>query len=192
MIYTVATEKEMNNMNSKAYIAGFLCGLLAVALAGIIIHRIYKKKYGVSGNEYDERQKAIRGTAYQYAYLTLLCVLVLGSLAEVMLGFSWTTLFPFTMLGMWISICVFVGYCVMKDAYFTLRSKRKAFILIFLAVGAFNLFIAGSKLLSSDGFVTNGQLNYAFVNFITGISVLLLDGVMILKAVLDRRRGDGE
>lgn len=179
-------------MNSKAYIAGFLCGLIAVALASIIIHRLYKREYGVSGNEYDERQKAVRGTAHQYAYLTLLCVMVLGSLVEVMLGFNWISLFPFTILGMWISLCVFMGYCVMKDAYFTLRSKRKAFILIFLAVGAFNLFIAGSKLLSSDGFVTSGQLNYAFVNFITAISLLLLGGVMILKAVLDRRRGDSE
>ena len=63
-------------MNSLSYILGFLCGIAVVALVVLLIRLVFKKKSWVLCGEYDERQKAIQGCGYKYAYFTLMIAVI--------------------------------------------------------------------------------------------------------------------
>lgn len=179
-------------MNSKAYIMGFLCGLLCVAVVGIIIRKVFKKKLGVNGNEYDERQKAIQGTGYKLAYMTMLGVTIIGGIVENMLGITWCSLFTFALIGMWLSICVFITYCVIRDAYFSLRSRRKPLMIVMLAVGAVNLLIGLRNCIFEGGLFPNGRLELNFSNLLTGACCIYLGVMMLVRTIYERRREELE
>jgi len=179
-------------MHSKFYIAGFWCGILLVA-AFIALIRVYmNRKLGKKATEYDERQAAIRGRGFQLAYLTALVVLVLGGTAELSFGVSWCSLFTFAMIALWASICVFTTYCVVKDAYFTLRSQRRWLIIIMLAAGAINLCSTISHIASGRLITAEGLLDTGFVNLITGAACLYLAAFMLIWTLHERRAEEDE
>jgi len=175
-------------MHSKTYMLGFICGLLVVAAAGIIIRMICKKKLGIGGNEYDERQKAIQGTGYKYAYLTMLGVVIIGGVIESLLGFAWCSLFTLALIALWISICVFITYCVIKDAYFSLRSRRKPLMIIMMAAGIINLAIGLRNCIFEGGIFPNGQLELNFSNLLTGAACIYLSLMMIARSIYERKQ----
>lgn len=178
-------------MKSNAYILGFVCGVLLVALVGIALRRLAKKKSGATACEYDERQAAIRGKGFQLAYFTALIVLVLGGLMEMVTGVLWCDLFVFAMIALWISICVFTTYCVVKEAYFAPRSRRKALILLMAVAGAANLGIGICNALSR-GLLQQGRLSTDFVNLLTGACCSYLAVFMLAWTLHDRRQEDSE
>lgn len=171
-------------MNSKTYMLGFICGLIIVAIIGIVLRISGKKK---TGCEYDERQEAIRGTGFKYAYFTGMLVLIIGGIIEIMMGRSWCTMFTFSMIALWISICVFTTYCVIKDAYFTLRSKRKTLIIIFLAAGIINLCF-GLDSAKQGEIIVNGMLSLSATNLLTGAACIYLGLMMIVRSIYERRQ----
>lgn len=175
-------------MKSPAYILGFLCGLLAVAVVTILLRLVFKRKIGVCGNEYDERQRAIQGTGYKYAFFTLLIGMGACSVVDETFNIPWLTVFPMFMLCMWISLCVFVTYCVWRDAYFSLRSHRKSWIAVFLVAGIVNLGIAIGESIANGGI----PLDNVFANLVTGVCAPLLALVTIAKGIYDRRQVESE
>ena len=91
-------------MNTVPYILGFLCGLIVVAIVALLLRYVLKKKNGVLCGEYDERQKAIQGRGYKYAYFTLMIAVAAGGVFDAWLGVKWIELFPFAMLCLWLSL----------------------------------------------------------------------------------------
>ena len=85
--YTGDTLKGVKTMNSPAYILGFFCGLLAVAVMMFLLRCVLKKKnVGLCSGEYDERQRAIQGLGYKYAFFTLLILVAVGGAVEEIIG----------------------------------------------------------------------------------------------------------
>ena len=179
-------------MNSISYILGFLCGLVLVVLVALLLRYVFKKKNGVFCGEYDERQKAVQGCGYKYAYFTLMISVVAGALFDVWTGVKWIELFPFAVLCLWISLCVFVTYCISKDAYVALQAKRKVLILIFAISALVNLGIALMEILCGDGIITDGRLNLTSANLVTGAASLQIAIALCVRAVCERVRGESE
>ncbi len=174
-------------MNSNAYTFGFVFGLIVVVIACIIMRIVKQEKSG----EYDERQEAIRGRGFKLAYFTAIIALVLGGCVEQLLEAAWCGLFSFAMLALWLSVCVFTTYCVVKDAYFTLRSRRKALIFIFFVAGAINL-VFGVRSIVVGELLEGGVLSLYSVNLLCGVCCMYLSAMMLIRSLWERRRGDAE
>lgn len=179
-------------MNSVSYILGFLCGLAVVAIAVLLLRFVFKKKSWVLGGEYDERQRAIQGRGYKYAYFTMMISIAAGGLFDAWTGVKWIELFPFAVLCLWLSLCVFVTYCISKDAYVTLQEKRKVLILVFVVSALLNLGIALMEILCGDGIISGGCLNLTSANLFTGAASLQIAIALCIRAVYDRVRGEEE
>ena len=179
-------------MKSLPYILGFLCGLAVVAVAVLLFRYVFKKKSWLLGGEYDERQKAVQGCGYKYAYFTLMIAVVAGGLFDAWTGVRWIEPFPFAMLCLWLSLCVFVTYCVAKDAYVALQAKRRVLIGVFLVLGLVNLGIALGEIFCGDGILTGGCLNLTSSNLFTGAASLQIAIALCVRAVYDRVRREDE
>ena len=179
-------------MNSISYILGFLCGLVLVVLVALLLLYVFKRKNGVLCGEYDERQKAVQGCGYKYAYFTLLISVVAGALFDVWTGVKWIELFPFAVLCLWLSLCVFVTYCITKDAYVSFQAKRKVLILILAVSALMNLGIALMEILCGDGIITGGCLNLTSANLFTGAASLQIAIALCIRAIYDRVQGECE
>lgn len=179
-------------MNSVSYILGFLCGLAVVALVVLLLRYVFKRKNGVLCGEYDERQKAIQGCGYKYAYFTLMISVVAGGVFDVWTGIKWIELFPFAVLCLWLSLYVFVTYCIAKDAYVSFQAKRKVLILIFALSALVNLGIALMEILCGDGIITDGCLNMSSANLFTGAASLQIAIALCVRAVYDRVQREDE
>lgn len=171
-------------MKSKAYSLGFVTGIVAVAIVCLIIRVVLKRKTSVFSNEYDERQKAIQGVGYKIAYMTTLCLAALGGIISM-----WVEKFPLSMLEfaiviIWVSISVFVTYCIVKDAYLSFRARRKTLLAIWLVVGAVNIAMSLMPMLSGEA------ESLSFVNLLTGVALLYLSAVMGIKALIERKGGE--
>jgi len=171
-------------MKSKAYSLGFVTGIIIVAIVIVIIRVFLKRKTGVFSNEYDERQKAIQGVGYKIAYMTTLYLVALGGVASM-----WMEKFPLSMLEfaitvIWISICVFVTYCIMKDAYLSFRARRKTLLAVWLAVGAVNIAMCFMPMISGE------TDSISYTNLLTGIALVYLSAVMGVKALIERKGGE--
>lgn len=175
-------------MHSKTYMLGFWCGIALVAVFATLFRVWMKKKSGKNAPDYDERQAAIRGKGFQLAYITALLVMIFGGTAELSFGVSWCNLFTFAMIALWSSICVFTSYCVVKDAYFTLRSQRKPLIIIMAAAAVINLVVSIGHIRSGTLLTPDGMLGTPFVNLITGAGCLYLAVFMLAWTLHERRQ----
>ena len=173
-------------MNSKAYILGFLAGIIIASIC-IVLRIIILKKTSENTHQYDERQAAIRGRGFQLAYFAAICILVLGGLLEMALGIAWCDLFVLAMIALWISICLFTTYCVVKDAYFTLRGHRKLLIAVMGAAGILNLFISLFHILEGSYIIEDSRLSTGFVNLLTGACCLYLAVFMLIWTLHERK-----
>lgn len=173
-------------MNNRIYILGFICGLAVVAIICLAKQFLSKQKRK-QNSEYDERQEAIRGTGFKYAYLSAMFVLIIGGCIDSVAGGPHCTPLLFVLFGFWVSISIFTTYCVVKDAYFTLRSQRKTLIFVFLAAGLINLVI-GIVYALQEKLIADGMLNSCAANLITGLCCIYLGLMMIGRSIYERRQ----
>ena len=115
-------------MEDKTYILGFIAGLAAVALVRLLAGRKRRQ-----AQNYDERQMAARGVAYRLAYMTLVGALMADVLVQSLYG-PWTERCVDLLLGIFLSVLVFILACVRHDAYFSLRQKPGTYLVLFAAV----------------------------------------------------------
>ena len=115
-------------MEDKTYILGFIAGLAAVALVRLLAGR--KRR---PDQNYAERQMAARGVAYRLAYTTLVGALMADVLVQSLYG-PWTERGVDLILGIFLSVLVFILACVRHDAYFSLRQKPGTYLVLFAAV----------------------------------------------------------
>lgn len=179
-------------MNNRIYILGFICGLAVVAIICLAKQLISKHKQKQQpkqkqNGEFDERQEAIRGTGFKYTYLTAMLVLLLGGCIDSLAGGPHCSTLLFALIDFWISISVFTTYCVVKDAYFTLRSQRKTLICVFLVVGLINIGI-GTIYAVGEGLIADGMLSSCAINLITGVCCVYLGLMMIARSIYERRQ----
>lgn len=158
------------------YAAGFIVGFLLVVIISMIFHVLRKKKrqnQNLPTAEYDERQLAARGRAFQIGFfVTVLYMIVVGILDPSKLSLPLDLLMY---LGACLGICIFGIVCIIKDAYLPVRNRPVAMILILLLAAGLNLFC---------GFRDCENEVYR-LNLVIGIMVMVVLLVFIGKLIYD-------
>ncbi|MBR5217194.1 MAG: hypothetical protein IKV68_02420 [Oscillospiraceae bacterium] len=168
---------------SFSYYAGFAVGLLIVFAASFVLMRSAVKR-GKTPGEYDERQMAQRGIAFQHAYITLLVLLLGNSILTGILDRPWGQPGVEAFLLALASVAVFVVECVRRDAYFTVSQTPKRYLWIIGAVVVMQ--IPATVLHAIDGtFVEEGLLTID----VLAPAVMVLFAV-VLAVLLVKQRGD--
>ena len=168
---------------STAYIAGIVCGVLAVALVCWLISHI-NKKTGVEKRSYDERQQAIRDKGFRYAYLTLLgCMAVLALLhsLDIITGNISGWLF----VAVIVSLLVHIIYSIYNDAYFRVSDSPKGYTVLFGILGISNVVLGVLKRMNGE--VEGAFPAYGDLNLIIGIMLFVVSINILIKVQLDKR-----
>ena len=163
----------------------FVLALAIGALLIVILFAMTQKGEGLKQN-YDERQKVLRGKGAQYAFYTMMIqnfALFMLEAVDVYLPVSvGYALFLSTLIG----IVVYEVYCIWKEAYFALNQKATALTVVFLVMGIANL-LMGINAFVEGLAVQNNQLTIRSMNLFCGIMMLIICGALILKKVCKDR-----
>ena len=141
---------------SAGFTVGLAVGIILVVLLLKFANTNHKKE-----TEYDERQKAIRGRGYMFAFYTMM----IYEAIMIFFGMSGVT-FPVApiaihFIGIVLGGMVLASYCVWKDAYWGLNNNLKRYAVVFLATAALNAIPlissvkSGGKLDLMDGPILN-------------------------------------
>lgn len=179
---------------SLAYVLGFVAGIAAVAVILTIISTLYKKKYGKKRYEYDERQELLRGKAYRSAYFVLMAYLAVNGIIVKGFEIKWADTMTESMLGIFISVTVFVIQCIKNDAYISLSEKPGTYLTLFSVIGLLNMLMCTLFYIRHGSFMTDGELNEIVLNLFSGIMFLILASAMAVKMFRERqlRKRDGD
>lgn len=175
--------------HSFAWIAGFVVGILLVAVVGFIFAR-FAHTDGARKPKFDERQELIRGRGYKYAFFTVLWYLVIYSLLKFAFGLKimddMAEMFVAVILGVGVYAC----YTIWKDAYFALNERRKSYIWLFVAVVVLNVTV-GVGHIRDGSFIVDGVLTFGgSANLLAGVLILVILVMLLLKEIASRREED--
>ena len=167
---------------NTSWAIGFIVGLLSVILVSLAIRKFLLNKGGRK-HEYDERQLAARGRAYAIAYFTLLAYLAVWLvLSSLDLPF-----FPGTgaiLLGLLLSITVFVAYSIFHDAYFRASERPTAWLWVIGAASLLNLVIGIGRI--SRGTTLEARL-FDNANLLVGVMTTVILICALVRLAMDRR-----
>jgi hypothetical protein len=135
---------------------GMLAGIFT-GLAAVAIYYTIQRRRGRGKDEYDERQLALRGRAFQCAFFLLIFYLFVNSVVCASVG-EWAENGVDALLGVFLSIGVFIINCIRTDAYLALRQKVQYYQRIFALVVAVDAF-SGYMNIKDEGILTNGLVN---------------------------------
>jgi hypothetical protein len=158
---------------------GIIVGLIIV----LILLKFANNDKAVK-SKYDERQEAVRGKAYRYAfysvmiYEALMLVLEIGQIAlplpSYILHFA----------GIIVGCIVLAGYCIWKDVYWGLNNNRKRYAVIFLICAALNAIPVVPMITGKT------SLDSGWLNVIVLIMMAVIGIELIIKEIMDRREAE--
>ncbi|MCR4907622.1 MAG: hypothetical protein K5985_02255 [Lachnospiraceae bacterium] len=159
---------------------GFVVGLMVAAVIVVCIYK-YANKDGKVKTEYDERQKAIRGNAYRYAFYTeiftqTLILWLLMSKIELPVE-NYALLF----IGIIAGCTVLAGYCIWKDAYWGLNNNHRRYNIIIIVGIILNIFPVAMQAMSGT-LIENGKIGMPMLN----ITVLVMMAVVYIEILIKR------
>lgn len=168
-----------NSKMMTAIIMALLCVVVFILIAKMASKRIGTKKY-------DERQMAVRGRGYMYAFFVSAAVsfvtYFMSEETKLFLG-SMVYFLPFI-----VGLIVHVEYCLWNDAYLELNYDSKGTMGSLTAIGGANLLLGLLNL--KKGLVIDGELNTSVINLIFGILIILIAIQLAIKSKLDKREVD--
>ena len=169
---------------------GLLVGMLVGVAVGLgvvaMCFKYVKIRKKESGFEYDERQELARGTGFKYAYVTSIVyngVLCLFTATGITLPVEQSVLI---MVGILLSVLVYVIYCIQHDAYVSLNENANRLMIVFVILGGFNTMIGVMHLIHGTMF-ENGVFTFHGINLLCGIFLLLVAGVLFTHTKLQNR-----
>ena len=165
-----------------AWTSGLIIGLLAMALIFIIVRRA-TSRLNEPQREYDERQQLLRGKAFTAAFFTLLGYLAIWMMLNALeVGFFATRLS--ILVGIMLSIVVFVAYCVFHDAYFRVSERPLPWLFMTAGIAVLNLVIGVARLLRG---ATLQERLYENANLLMGAAFAVILVCIAIKRGMDRR-----
>jgi len=178
-----------NNEFLQGYMIGFYIGLVLVALV-IIVSKIITKKRGYVKPPYDERQVAVQGKAFKYAFLSLIFLIFLNVFINNLLNIEYANNYVDYMGIVFISIGLFVNYCITKDAYFSLdKKKKRTLIPLISAIFLLNTLEVVLAVIS-DSLITSGRIEMPFLNVYCGAMLISILITIFIKHLREKYRGD--
>ncbi|MDD6191265.1 MAG: hypothetical protein PUB75_06720 [Firmicutes bacterium] len=159
---------------SIAYGIGFICGLAFVFIAAFVFKKFFFRKKAV----YDERQKIEQGKACKAGFYFLLVYCMLFGIADNVFDFRLTQL-PVMLGGALISVMIYAVYCIWKEAYFPINQSSIKWIVLLIALGIVNVFIAVMNISTSP--------QSTVINGMCAVMILIISIVSIIKLIIVRR-----
>lgn len=172
----------MNKEMNITYLAGFIAGLLFVAVF-MTIAILIKRKKGIN-KKYDERQKAIQGVAYKIGFLTCIGYFIANGLFCDIIYKPWGSITDMNFAGVCLGIIAMASYSIVKNAYISIGEKEKSYLFLFIIVAIINImcFFINSGMLFDD----NPLENVYSLNLICGITFFILSVVLGTKMIMDK------
>ena len=138
---------------------------------------------------YDERQTAVRGRAFKWAYGTLLVALLLYAVTDGL----WNWCVPLTgcVAAITVSMVPFAWVSIRNEAYWWTNTSRKSQYVVFALLGLMNLGLALSSWLRGD-LIVDGVLQIAGSNLMLGCLFIYVFAVAIIHRALLRQDGEDE
>ena len=164
---------------------GVIIGVLIGIIIVFLILVVTKNNDNIHA-EYDERQEAVRGRAYKYGFFTLLVyfgLVISADISEIVIPVEISVVGFF---GLMLGVAVMITVSIMNDAYYSLNENKSRVIGIFIVIAIINLGVGIYNLAIGDC-ITDGKLNFRFVNMICGILFLYLFVVMGIKSLKDKK-----
>lgn len=164
---------------------GFVVGLMIAAIALVFIFK-YANKDGKVRTEYDERQKAVRGKAYRYAFYTEVfaqAVIMCLFMSDVQLPIEDYAL-VFT--GILAGCIVLAAYCIWNDVYWGMNNDHRRYHIVFLIATVLNALpvifgVTGGTLFE------NGKLGMPLLNIIVLFMMAVIYVELLIKKLMDKK-----
>ena len=139
--------------------------------------------------KYDERQTAVRGRAFKYAYGMLLVALLLYVVTDGI----WDWCVPLTgcAAAIAVSLVPYVWVSIMNEAYWWANTSRIGQYVVFALLGIMNLGLALSSWIEGD-LITDGALQTGGANLVRGVVFIYIFAVAMIQRARLNRAGDGE
>lgn len=168
-----------------AYTIGLICGVLFAVAALYLVRRLRKKRNPEwSKYQYDERQLTEQGKASRAAMYTAV-------ISGFVMGFAQESGLPVS--GMFSACCcialtlvVFAGICIFKDAYFYTSKQPKFYIWYFVVIGAACCGFGIEELVSGEAIV-DGVISSKAQNLPLGIMCLVITVLILIKRGMDKK-----
>ena len=160
--------------------------IVGALLVGLIIWAIKKGREDYQWI-YDERQIVERRKAANLA----LCILVFYNLAygisDTYFNIKYCDTFTGCMMGLCLAMIGYMGYCIWKDAYMSVKKDRQYSIVLSCAPIAVVYLIEGIDGFMSGEIFTDGRLNDRFVMLQVAISYIVILIIYGIKKLSMRR-----
>ncbi|MCR4960295.1 MAG: hypothetical protein K6A74_02495 [Lachnospiraceae bacterium] len=189
-VYEMDYEVSIEEAGGNYYIIGLGCGIVfGILIIALIITAAGKDDDGVK-RKYDERQIAAQGTAFKYAFYTMLIYFMV-----LMIVFGTGVSLPvdnamLVFIGLITGAVVFGTNSILNDAYFALNENRRFIIISFSFIAGSNLIIGVVRLICGM-FLEDGKLTFrSSGNLFCAVFMLLLLTVMVIKGIRDKREED--
>jgi hypothetical protein len=166
---------------------GVFIGLFIAGVFGVLAFNSKKSKKG-----YDERQLAVRGRGYTYAYFTVMILSILHIFTKDMISLPVSNEL-ISLIILFISGIVLNIYIVFHDAYYIYKNNNCkkhfiAYIFIFLLNGGYLIRSIVDHTLFKDGVLQFRE----GINLIVAISFIVLILNLVVKLVIDRYKKEEE
>lgn len=163
------------------FLIGVIAGLITVAIVLTIMKKVSGKDC-FSEDSFDERQAAVRGKAYKYAFYTDLSLSAIWMIVTEFVSSLPVTTGLALFIIMMISVTVYAVYSIMNDAYFGMGFNIKRYFIfmiviigINLAFGIMNFFDSGIALPYSLGDGANLTIAVTFLPVFIAMGMKLLE-----------------
>lgn len=148
----------MNVYMAAGAVTGVVIGLVIAAILLRLVKKNKKEKF-----TYDERQKAIRGEGYKYAFFTLVIYNVAYGILDMAIVKPWAENMTGMMIGVCLAVLVHVVYSIWHGSYFSMNEEPKKVLILFGVISIINVIIAVGQGLNGkliqDGMLTNSCAN---------------------------------
>lgn len=163
----------------NGYVLGLIVGAFISVFIILLMITITRNDKKLKCN-YDERQQLVRGKGFKYAFLVELIgnsiIIFINPLISDKIN---CTILIFLVIGL--GALTYGVYCIFNDAYFSLNDNPKRFMILFGAIGFYNLFI-GILTMSHDDIVLTDPYPSGLVNIIcAAVCIGILIAICIKK-----------
>ena len=162
-------------------LVGIIVGILLVPIVLMCINKDKKMK-----TEYDEMQEIIRGKGFKYGFFTgaiYTALLMILQIAKISIPATQEVIY-FSII--FIALAVYVGYCVLKGAYFGLNSNRKRFYIFMFSISLINFAVPINYMIDGS-FVQEGIITDSCINLMCGMLFFVVGICGVVKISIDAK-----
>ena len=168
--------------------AGLAFGVMIGLIICVILFKIANSDKKVM-TSYDERQEAIRGKGYKYAFYTAMGLEVVDiclEIGEFQFPIGAHLVHFFIMLFSLMVLCI---YCIWKGAYWGLNNNRKAYSVIIVVAVVLNVFPVAMAVLHGN-FAAEGFDSLPVFNVMVLIWLAIIGASAVVKKLVDGKEDD--